>query len=385
MPVVQNIGTAFSIPSDALEGVITATERTWYTHDDGATYPAPVTPKSTFTNVFHGSRTLSPSFFGLHVTNPSTYVPADIEYAWVRCHDSYNGTRWNIVNPSSGTFDYTNPDLYVNRFGAAGKDICFLLGFTPDWAATSHPNTGKYDNGTTATSTNQPPTTFTTWSTFCTNMATRYSARVKWWEIWNETNYTNYWAGTQAQLAQLVRTASQAIKAVDATAKILAPTVQEPETSGTGTAYLTAWMAASDGAAGTGKDWMDICSIHMYPPKYNFSIHAQQYDNVRAALDAAGKTGTVIWNTETGVLQGDTINAETRAKWLKRSLSLAAAKGIERYAWYAYDNDNMFMGAEDKAAWKEVRSFLLSGAITNCAIMSDDTVSITVNGVTKVY
>lgn len=378
--------SAFVQDPDAVEIYTTGGNRTTLTSADGFTYPAPTSPKSSVTNVFNGSRTITSSFFGLHVANASTGVPRDIDYAWVRCHDTYGGTRWHTINPSNGTFVYTNPDAFIDAFAAAGKEIVFLLGFTPDWASASTPNTGKYDNGTTARATNQPPSNTAFWDAFCSAMATRYANRgVKYWEIWNEVNYTSYWSGTAAQLATLVRRASQVIKGIDATAKILAPTIQEPETGGSGIAYLNSWMAASDGAAGTGKDWMDFCSIHMYPPKYNFSVHAQQYDNTRAALDAAGKTSTAIWNTETGVLQGDGIQPAVKAKWLKRSLALAAAKGVQRFAWYAYDNDTMSMTTEEKDAWNAVRTVLLSGAITNCAILPDERVCITVNGRNYTY
>ena len=79
------------------------------------------------------------------------------------------------------------------------------------------------------------------------------------------------------------------------TAKVVGPIVQEPETGGTGNAYLQSFLSASDGAVGTGKDWIDVCGIHMYPPKYNYQVHANQISNVQASLTAAGVGSLEIW------------------------------------------------------------------------------------------
>jgi len=359
------------------------------TDADLFTYPPPASPKSTITSAFTGSRTVSASFFGMHVQNQNNLATAQslISFNSVRSHDSggAGGMRWYTLNPSNGVFDWTNSDSWVNAMYAAGKEIIFLLGFTPNWAAVATPGTGKYDNGTTVTGSNQMTSNIAFWDAYCSAVATRYLGKIKYYEIWNEVNYSSYWAGTAANLAQLTRRANQVIKAIDPTAKIVGPIVQEPETGGTGNAYLQSFLAASDAATGTGKDWIDVCGIHMYPPKYNFQIHKNQIDNVQASLTAAGVGALEIWNTETGVLQGDSIIDPVQAKWLRRSLLLAAAVGVSRYWWYAYDNDIMYMTAEDVQAWNEIRSILLSGPITGCNIAPDGRVAARINGVNYIY
>ena len=375
-------------PAGAFECVASASNFTYYTSGDLHTYPPAATPLSTIASVFSGSRQITPDFFGMHVQQVANISEAiqKVPFSIARCHDSSNGTRWHNLNPSNGVFDWTNSDAWVNAMYAAGKDICFLLGFTPDWAAASTPNTGKYDNGTTARATNQPPASTTYWDNFCTAIATRYAGKIKYYEIWNEVNYTSYWSGTAAQLAVLVRRANQIIKAIDPAAKIVAPIVQEPETGGTGNAYLGSFLDASDSAAGTGKLWVDICGIHMYPPKYNYQVHKNQIDNVAATLAARSMSATKIWNTETGILEPSWgVSEDVRAKWLKRALLLAAALGVERYFWYSYDNVDMWMRPSQVAAWNEVRNLLLSGPITGCNIAPDGRVAATVNGVNVIY
>lgn len=357
------------------------------TDEDLWTFPPPASPKSSIVSVSSTTRWVSPSLFGMHVQQTEDIIEAcqRLDFAIARTHDSGGSMRWHTLNPSSGVFDWANSDAWVDAMAAQGKDILFLLGFTPNWAAASTPGTGKYDNGTTVTGSNQPPSNMTYWSTFCTQVATRYGGRIKYYEIWNETNYSSYWAGTAAQLAQMTRLASQAIKAIDATAKIVAPIVQEPETGGTGNAYLGAFLDASDGASGTGKDWIDACGIHMYPPKYNFEVHKNQIDNVRATLAARSLSALEIWNTEVGVLQGTSIDDAVQSKWLARSFLLSAALGVSRHIWYSYDSPLMFMTQGDIDAYKEIRTALLSGPIVGCNIAPDGRVAAVIGAKRYVY
>jgi len=375
-------------PSDLLETTVSGTQFTDYSVGvDAWTYPPVATPNGTITAVFQGSKQITASFFGMHVQQVAN-IPAaiaQVPFAIARSHDSGGGMRWHNINPSNGVFDWTNPDAWVNAMYAAGKEIIFTLGFTPDWASASTPNTGKYDNGTTARATNQPPSSTTFWDNYCTAVFNRYVGKIKYYELWNECNYTSYWSGSAAQLAVLMRRASQLLAGIDATAQVIGPIVQEPETGGTGNAYLQSFLDASDSASGTGKLWINKCGIHMYPPKYNFQVHQNQIQNVQATLTARSMAQT-IWNTETGILEPSYgVNDTTRARWLKRALLLAAALGVERYIWYAYDNDQMYMRPSMVTAWNEIRSLLLSGPITGCNLLSDGRVVATVNGQNVIY
>lgn len=376
-------------PDSAMECVVT-NNYTYYTDNDLHTYPPASTPKSTITPVLSsGSVSVTPQFFGMHVQQNVNIQRAlkEIPFGSVRSHDSANGMRWHVLNPANGVFNnWSAADVWVDAMYEAGKEIIFLLGFTPNWASATTPNTGKYDNGTTAMATNQPPSNVAFWDSFCSAVATRYLGKIKYYEVWNEVNYPSYWSGTASQLAVLTRRAWQVIKAIDPSVKIVAPIVQEPETGGTGNAYLDSFLKASDGSTGTGKDWLDICGIHMYPPRYNFQIHKNQIDNVKATLTSNGVGSLKIWNTETGVLEPSYgVSDEVRAKWLSRSLLLSAALGVERYWWYAYDNVTMFMREAQIAAWKEMYELLLSGPITGCNFAPDGRVAATVNGRNVIY
>lgn len=380
------------IPPDALE--------VW---GDGATFRA-VTPrdfyapggvsstKNTVKNVFQGSRSVDGSFFNIHIYDPlAVGIPSDIDYYGVRIHDTKGpvtgeGLRWHNIDKTTGYY-WNNLDSVVDALATAGKDLLYMAMCTPDRYASATPSTGKYDGGGGGfTGSNQVPTTTgkTAWSAFATALANRYNGgahgRIGTYEIWNEVNYSSYWAGTHAQYAELLRLFRTAVRAVDATLKVGAPTIQEPE--GTGDDWLQTFLAASDGAAGTGKDHMDYCFVHLYPPKYNFGVAWDQIDRVRTILDAAGKSSLDIWNTETGVLfdPARVISEEWKSRMIKRTLALCAAKGIKRYYWYTYDNPDMSMSSEMKDAWQEMRDVLIGNTIQNCNILPDERVCITING-----
>lgn len=361
-------------------------------------------PKTTVRNVFNGTRTVGPEFFNIHLYDPGANgIPTDIDYYGVRIHDTKGpvtgeGVRWHNIDKTTG-YAWSNLDAIVDSLSAAGKDLLYMAICTPDRYASATPGNGKYDGGSGGfAGSNQVPTAGgkTAWANFATALAQRYNGgahgRIGTYEIWNEVNYSSYWAGTHAQYAELLRLFRNAVRAVDPTLKVGAPTIQEPE--GTGNAWLTTFLAASDGAAGVGADHMDYCFVHLYPPFYNFAIAGQpqgvksaQVPLVRTALDNAGKTTTEIWNTETGVLFDTqrTISEDWKSRMVKRSLALCAAMGVKRYFWYTYDNPDMSMSSQMKDAWAYIRGVLLSGPITNCNVMPDETVCITVNGVNYAF
>ncbi len=387
------------VPADALEVWCDGTQThaitpSLFHQPNGVT-----SPKGTVKNVFNGTRSVDESFFNLHIYDPATVgVPSDIDYYGVRIHDVRGpsngaGLRWHNIHTSAGVFDWSNLDAVADQFFAADKKLLYMAICTPDWCASATPGTGKYDNGTSFTGSNQVPSPAgkTQWANFATALATRYNGSghglIDTYEIWNEVNYSSYWAGTHAQYAELLRLFRNAVRAVNASLKVGAPTIQEPE--GTGDDWLSAFLPASDGAGRVGGDHMDYCFVHLYPPKYNFGVAWDQIDRVRTILDGAGKTSLEIWNTETGVLadfgadgvsRQRVLTPEWKARMLRRSLALCAAKGVKRYFWYTYDNPDMSMSSLEKDAWAEMRDVLIGNNITNCNILPDERVCITIAG-----
>ena len=233
----------------------------------------------------------------------------------------------------------------------------------------------------------------TKWTRFCSKVATRYLGKIKYYEVWNEPNMNNngtttthatnfFYSGTFAKLSEMVRLANQAIKAVDATAKIICPPVQGWNSTGTdlsGT-YFTGMMQASDGAAGTMKDWVDIVGVHLYLPGANITGRLVGcIDRVNTAKTAAGVSAKETWDTESAPFAPD-MNSLPEAmarKIMARMMIVMAAKGIARTMYYQYDHGTM--GINTRAgitAYREkLRTLLMSGNILSASVFADGRVA----------
>ena len=87
---------------------------------------------------------------------------SSISFDWVRTHDSggAGGMRWFTLRTGERIVRGRTRTTGSMRWWRREEDH-LLLGFTPNWCASSTPNNGKYDNGTTVTGSNQNPTNLT--------------------------------------------------------------------------------------------------------------------------------------------------------------------------------------------------------------------------------
>ena len=274
----------------------------------------------------------------------------------VRSHDyQVNGKsmRWHHIETSAGVFDWSRSDAWVNYWSTKGKDLIFLLGFTPSFYAGTAPAyaTGKEAYGT---GTSTAPTDMQKWVNFVSAVATRYAGKVKYYEVWNEPHFATgnsiyFYSDTAAKLAEMLRLANLVVKSIDASAKIISPAI-----SALGTAErteLTSLLDASAvglsfggniGTGTTGADWLDILGVHSYVSDvmYGKSIFADMAA-IRTIRDARTCTGKPIWSTEVGILNAHQTTVWSRPARNARLLLATAAAGCSRVIHYAYDNDYM--------------------------------------------
>ncbi len=333
-------------------------------------------PKSSITKVMVSPRTLTTTFFGMHAN--SATADFTVNHGTVRSHDSQFGgqsLRWNSIEPSDGAFNWASMDAWVAAH--AGKDLIYVAGFCPAWATATTAVAGPYGTGTA-----QFPN-LTHWADFLTQVATRYSSSIKYWEICNEVNVAEFWVGTHTQLAQMMRVASQTIKAIDPTAKIISPSIVGIEAASART-YLANILDASDGAASNGAAWMDLCGVHTYCNADIVKSTAAMYTDVRTVLSTRGHSSTPIWSTEVGMNNPKWANLplDHRKTLLKRTLAMHAACGFDRCCWYGWDYTNGYAlndNQEGPQVWDEVVSILLSGEITAANMLYDGRVALKIN------
>lgn len=293
------------------------------------------------------------SYFGMHVNNalPQAKNPyngrecplfTDIGYGTIRFWDGYVVHR--LVNTANGVYDWTALDYRVAAAEAAGLDIIYTFGAMPDWATTAP---GPYPNYNP-----NPPTQMSYLSTFVTEVATRYSGRIKYYEIWNEVDSPGSWVGTISQMISQGQAIYTAVKAADPSATVLSPnTISWGSLNNLiGMAYLDVYLASAS-------TYCDAIAMHLYTdpsqPETYYTL-CRAYKNL---ADKYGKTSVIC--TETGVLTyysssgvlkdpkvngaGDLMDEDQGASWVTRIMLMGWLGGLDCLCYYLMDNTNNTM------------------------------------------
>lgn len=370
-----------AIPRAFIEGWYDGAEFVYVTQDDyhAASGKELNGPKQLLRQLITAPATVQPEFWGMTWHNwPAPAVNATgatgtgdgVVYKTVRSHDykpssAANGsTRWRDVEPTNGAYKWDILDLFVNTHYAAGKDIIYTLGFIPDWAssAAAAPDSaygGKASN---------PPDNLSDWIDYCTQVATRYLGKIKYYEVWNEQNAgTRWFNGTTAQWVALLKAAHETIKAIDPTAKILIGGVTALD-GGNGASWFNTMCGTSDGAAGTGKDWFDIVALHLYMRGNVWTTVPTAVAAIRAHMATHGISSREIWDTESGMIEPYlvTYTTERMVTEIWRRAVLIAGSGVARSVFYDADGGSMgfqWYGPAIKAM-REVAEFLTGKTIS---------------------
>jgi hypothetical protein len=321
-------------------------------------------------------RLLQPIHFGQHYLRypGTTAPPVGIPSGTVRNHDWSNageGTRWEQIHTSTGpdVFEWDGMDQWVNTHRAEGREIVYCLMGTPAWAVAASA-VGNVATGY-GPKANMVPDDLGKLTAFATAMVNRYKDRVRYWEGWNEPNLLTFYGGTAAyvastatpaKMAEIQRVWYQAIKAADPTAVVLSPCYTSVFS---GIAGWRAYLAASDGASGTGANWFDVCAYHYYcnnnsaRPDWLFQMHAGV---LREMATAGVRSDTPVWATEFGLITPGmvTYSDADQVRLVRIYVLTLIAMGLDRIIWYAYDDATVTgLNAASRAAWADVCNSLI--------------------------
>ena len=158
--------------------------------------------------------------FGMHVPQISQGAATTVNNGSVRLWDS--GVAWGQVEQSKGKYWWNGLDAAIGNANAQGKQIMYVLGSTPKWAA-SNTKQGTYPNKGAASN----PKSIKDWKNWVTAVVKRYGNSIESYQIWNEANLTTFWQGTPKQMAKLTQEAYKIIRKNDPTAKVVAATAVE--------------------------------------------------------------------------------------------------------------------------------------------------------------
>ncbi len=269
--------------------------------------------------------------------------------------------RWNVIEDTQGSFDFSGHDALVNSDLAHGLDVVAILGSTAAWAAPDCPvvrlpSPDTLHGQPLIPQDDQwwrpcPPEGLDLpwddpqngWGNFVYQTVKHFKGRVHVWELWNEPDLNWFWSGTPSQYAQLLKVGYLAVKAADPEATVLFAGLAYWSNPSFYQQVLTSLAADPDGAAHN--YYFDVSSLHLYSNAYTpYSISREVMGNV------AAKVGPhPLWLTETGAPvwdEGDTqfaysVTAEQAASYVIEAYAEARAAGVDKFFFFRAHDDVM--------------------------------------------
>jgi hypothetical protein len=277
------------------------------------------------------------------------------------------------VEPSRGTWDFKLLDRYVALAEDKNVELLLPLGLSPTWASSRPAEPSAYQRPGWAAE----PRNREDWRNYVRTVARRYKGRIGFYEIWNEPNLFRFFSGTPEAMRTLACDAYHAIKEVDPAAKVVSPSPTEKEE---GVAWLDTFFELGGGQCA------DIIGFHFYvyahePPE----LIADLIGKAKAVMSRHGLLGLELWNTETGWYFANLrVPPRTRykvqthsgsASYVARAMLVAAANGVSRFFWYAWDNASMggliepdtFEAKPAAHAYRQLFRWLVGSSLRSCA------------------
>lgn len=147
---------------------------------------------------------------------PFNDLARNANIGWIR-----TGVRWSTVEPTKGSFDFSQPMSVILDARSRGLKVLASFGHPPTWA-------GSNANGTT------PPANLVDWQNYVNRTAQEFAGLIDAYEVWNEPDLMNNGDGvgwnaqhnevsSRPKYVDLVIQASLAIRQYAPGTKIVAP------------------------------------------------------------------------------------------------------------------------------------------------------------------
>ena len=283
-------------------------------------------------------REVTKEFFGLHIhqgTQPRVWPR--IPFGSWRLWDAH--VSWPHLQPGPRTWNFDLLDLYVQKASDEDIELVLPFGLSPRWASARQAEPSAYKQLGWAAE----PQNIGVWRDYVEMVASRYKGKIRYYEIWNEPNLSRFFSGDVRAMVVLACNAHEVIKRVDPEAKVVSPSATNKDA---GLGWLSSYFEAG------GDKCADIVGFHFYtwahdPPEEI----ARLSQEVRNVMNAYGLGSMPLWNTESGwYVANSRVSTKTKYKvlsdheasaYIVRALTLAAASGMGRFFWYAWDNQTM--------------------------------------------
>ena len=288
----------------------------------------------------------------------------------IRLWDS--GTRWADIAPSAGQWKFERMDAYVEQATVHKAAILYVLGSTPRWASARQGEACPYGMGCSA-----EPVRMAHWEEYVRRVAQRYRGKISAYELWNEPFFSelkvqkgesDFFYGSVSTMVEMAKIARKVLDEIDPSAVLTTPGF-------TGnTNQLELFLSSG------GREYVKVVAYHFY--SNNADHFVRQVLEVRAIMKRQGLESMPLWNTETGLevhpsdrplpLGAQAWSRTEAAFRMAQFLIIGAAAGIERYYYYAWDNERsgMFSSLQIRQpAWdsyQKVKSWLLNATMLGC-------------------
>ncbi len=274
-----------------------------------------------------GSRSeIDSSPFGFSCDNQTTYTlatycpqMAKAGIRWIRGFPTFN-----VLEPERGRFDWSSADAMMATAASNKMTISGLFFYNAPWI-------GAKGEGL-------PVADLPAWSEYVSQVVTHCKARVKYWEVWNETpNFIG--KSSAADYARTVVSAYDAAKAADPTCQV-GLSIQSQNVN---------WIEQTIQAGA--KDHFDFIAVHPYETLgvvesdgWN-AVFMGIVPTLRKMLAARnpGRANVPVWFTEIG--REATHGESSQAAALIKAFTMAIAQGVIRVNWFeGKDGDSGPMG-----------------------------------------
>lgn len=267
------------------------------------------------------------SYFGMTLHNYNTTTPwPTIPFASLRTWDT--AVNWADINPAPNSYVWSNLDALIDLAQRRGVDLVFTLGRTPRWASASPDTKSPYGPGQCA-----PPANIQYWVDFLRAVAIHAGGKIKFWETWNEPQSpdSKFYCGDVSTMVELQRRAYETIKTIDPGAVILTPS----PVGGYGPAWMARFLAEGGGK------YADIMNFHGYlAPGADAETLIDIIAKFKAIFAEHGQGTKPVWDTEAGWGEDSWLSdPDLQASFLAKFYLLHWSAGVQRFYWYAYDNN----------------------------------------------
>lgn len=249
-------------------------------------------------------------------------------------------TRWNILEPSRGNYNWSQSDTIFNALASQDITISTFLWTTPDWAIDQ---TAK-DAATVALGgkkpINSPPEFYQDYYDTMAALVDRYNntqtdrPQIPYWEIWNGPYLDIYWwypDNGEQKYVELLEGAYNTIKSVDSKATVLVGG-QPPGI-----------RPFSDYVVENGNPFFDIYAYHSHG-HVNQHISALKVNTERLnTFDTSGELINGWWCNETGFAYDVTNNLSQSIALIKKG-SISRFGNLKNFMWFIFRNKEVTTG-----------------------------------------